>query len=201
MEQHQGGSVGWLTGAVQPGSGNYPKAPSIDQVLAGRLSTGKAYSSLEFAVRWATGKSKGKLSPMNAMFFDTASMNAPRPPRLDPQDIFTTVFGNVTGGTGTDPNAIALMRKKSILDFVGKKYDALKLKLGTEDRARLDQHLTQVRALEQRIVIPPPMTSICKQPTKVDTTGYSRRAASTRLTTAASKTPRRTRRSRSSVSS
>jgi hypothetical protein len=110
---------------------------------------------------------------MNAMYFDATSMNAPRPPRLDPQDIFTTVFGNVTGGTGTDPNAAALMRKRSILDFVGKKYDALKLKLGTEDRARLDQHLTQIRALEQRIVIPPPTTAICKQPTKVDTTGYS----------------------------
>jgi len=54
VEQHQGGSVGWLTGAVQPGGGNYPKSPSIDQVLAPRLSTGKAYQSLEFAVRWAT---------------------------------------------------------------------------------------------------------------------------------------------------
>jgi hypothetical protein len=68
------------------------------------------------------------------------------------------------------------MRKKSILDFVGKKYDALKPKLGMADRTRLDQHLTQVRSLEQRIVIttmPPPATSLCKQPTKVDTTGYN----------------------------
>jgi hypothetical protein len=177
VEQHQGGSVGWLTGAVQPGSGNYPKAPSIDQILAGRLSTGKAYASLEFAVRWATGKSHGKISPMNAMYFEAAAPNAPRPPRLDPQDIFNTLFGNITGPmTGPDPNAIALMRKKSILDFVGKKYDALKLKLGTADRARLDQHLTQVRSLEQRIMIttmPPPATTVCKQPTKVDTTGYN----------------------------
>ena len=178
VEQHQGGSVGWLTGAVQPGSGNYPKSPSIDQVLAGRLSTGKAYQTLEFAVRWATGKSHGKISPMNAMYFDAATPNAPRPPRLDPQDIFNTLFGDITGGGmgGPDPNAIALMRKKSILDFVGKKYDALKTKLGTADRTRLDQHLTQVRSLEQRIVInttPPPVTSLCKQPTKVDTAGYN----------------------------
>jgi hypothetical protein len=69
VEQHQGGSVGWLTGAVQPGSGTYPKSPSLDQVLATRLSTGKAYTSLELAVRWATGKSHGKLSPINAMYF------------------------------------------------------------------------------------------------------------------------------------
>ena len=60
VEQHQGGSVGWLTGAVQPGAGNYPKLPSIDQLLAARLSPDKAYPSLQFAVRWATGKSHGK---------------------------------------------------------------------------------------------------------------------------------------------
>ena len=131
-------------------------------------------------MRWATGKSHGKISPMNAMFFDAAAPNGPRPPRLDPQDIFKTLFGDITSGgggsTGTDPNAIALMRKKSILDFVDKRYDGLKAKLGADDRARLDQHLTQVRSLEQRIVItttPPPATSVCKQPTKVDTTGYN----------------------------
>ena len=88
------------------------------------------------------------------------------------------------------------MRKKSILDFVDKKYSALKTKLGTDDRARLDQHLTQIRDLEQRIVItttPPPATSACKQPTKVDTTGLQPDAArSTRPTTAASRTPRPT---------
>jgi Protein of unknown function (DUF1552) len=179
VEQHQGGSVGLFTGAIQQGAGNYPAKmyPSIDQVLAPRLSTGKGYGSLQLAVRWATGKSHGKLSPMNALYF---SDSAPIPPRLDPQDIFTTLFGTPvsgTGGTGgTDANALALMRKKSILDFVDRKYSTLKTKLGTDDQARLDQHLTQVRDLESRIVItttPPPTTSGCKQPTKVDTTGYN----------------------------
>src|SRR4029079_653576 len=121
VEQHQGGSVGLFTGGVQQGSGTYPPKmyPSIDQVLAPKLSAGKAYGSLQLAVRWATGKSHGKLSPMNALYF---SDTAPIPPRLDPQDIFNTLFGSITGGTGgtggTDPNALALMRKKSILDFV-----------------------------------------------------------------------------------
>jgi len=174
VEQHQGGSVGLFTGAIQQGSGNYPAKmyPSIDQVLAPRLSAGKGYGSLQLAVRWATGKSHGKLSPMNALYF---SDSAPIPPRLDPQDIFTTLFGTpVTGTGGTDPTALALMRKRSILDFVDKKYVALKSKLGSDDSARLDQHLTQVRDLESRIVItttPPP--SACKTPTKVDTTGYN----------------------------
>ena len=71
VEQHQGGSVGLFTGAIQQGAGNYPGKmyPSIDQVLAPRLSAGKGYGSLQLAVRWATGKSHGKLSPMNALYF------------------------------------------------------------------------------------------------------------------------------------
>ena len=77
---------------------------------------------------------------------------------------------------GAGSIAIALMRKKSILDFVDKKYAGVMTTLGTDDRARLDQHLTQLRDLERRIVIttpPPTPTSVCKQPTKVDTTGYN----------------------------
>ena len=112
------------------------------------------------------------------MFFDAAAPNPPLPPRLDPQDIFNTLFGSLTGGTGAtaDASAIALMRKKSILDFVDKKYATLMTQLGTDDSARLDQHLTQLRDLERRIAItspPPTSTSACKQPTKVDTTGYN----------------------------
>ncbi len=171
VEQHQGGSVGWLTGAIQKGALNYPApSPSIDQVLATRLSTGKPFGSLQLAVRWATGKSHGKLSALNAMFFQAAAPNAPIPPRLDPQDIFTTLFGS------PDANAAALTRKRSILDYVDKKYTALMTKVGADDRMRLDQHLTQLRDLEQRIVTTTtttPPNSACKPPTKVDTTGYN----------------------------
>jgi len=109
------------------------------------------------------------------------SNTGPIPPRLDPQDIFTTLFGSLianpdAGAGGTDPNALLAMRNKSILDFVDKKYTALESNLGADDRARLDLHLTQIRSLEQRMTIvsmPPPTTSSCKAPTKVDTTGYN----------------------------
>src|SRR4029079_17807763 len=71
VEQHQGGSVGLFTGAVQQGSGNYPAKmyPSIDQVLATRLSTGKAYGSLQLAVRWATGNSHGTRPPLTGAYY------------------------------------------------------------------------------------------------------------------------------------
>lgn len=172
VEQHQGGSVGWLSGAIQPGAGNFPKSPSIDQVLASRLSVGKAFNSLEFAVRWATGKSHGKLHPINAMYFQAASPYAGIPPRLDPQDIFKTLFGStVPTGGGVD---VAMLRKKSILDYVDKKYVDLSTKLGAADKAKLDQHLTQIRDLERRIMVGQVTpTATCTPPTQVSTTGYN----------------------------
>lgn len=177
VEQHQGGEVGWLTGAIQQGASNYiaKNSPSIDQVLASRLSTGKAYGSVQLAVRWATGKSHGKLHPINAMNFDN---NGPLPPRLDPQDVFTTFFGSGgsgSGGAGGTVDQTSAIRK-SVLDFVDKKYNALESKLGADDRARLDLHLTQIRSLETRmaqIMTQPATGTACTPPMKVDTTGYN----------------------------
>ena len=175
VEQHQGGSVGLLTGAIQPGAANYPKAPSIDQVLANRLSTNLAYGSLQLAIRWATGKSHGKISAMNALYFQAAAPNAPIPPRLDPQDVFKTLFGSISSGTSASSTDAASQRKKSILDFVDKRYAALSVKLGAADRARLEEHLTQVRELEKRLSssVTPTTSGACKAPTRLDTTGYN----------------------------
>jgi hypothetical protein len=66
------------------------------------------------------------------------------------------------------------MRRKSVLDFVNKKYTALSTRLGTNDRMKLDQHLTKIREMEMSISIPPPVVSAtCKQPTRVDTANYN----------------------------
>jgi hypothetical protein len=177
VEQHQGGSVGWLTGAIQPGALSYPRSPSIDQVLASSLSKDKSYGSLQLAIRWATGKSHGKISPMNALYFQATAPNAPIPPRLDPQDIFDTLFGKLSGGTGSSADAasIALLRKRSILDFVDKRYASLSAKLGRSDQARLDEHLTKIRELENRLTAMPPVSTggVCKAPTRMNTSGYN----------------------------
>jgi hypothetical protein len=174
VEQHQGGIVGLLTGAVQPGSGNYPKAPSIDQVLAATLSAGKQRGSIEMAVRWATGKSHGRIHPINALNFEAQAPNSPIPPRLDPQQIFTDLFGTLMPGMPGETPSVEPLRKKSILDFVDKRYTALATRLGAADRMKLDNHLTKIRALETAIDnMPSPTTANCAAPTKVDTSKYN----------------------------
>jgi hypothetical protein len=172
-EQHQAGIIAWMAGTSQNGT-SYAKGPSVDQVIATRLAAQKQRSkkSLEFAVRWATGKSKGLLSPMNAINFEDNTKFSPIPPRLDPVQIWTDLFGSLTPTPGGDA---LIARKKSILDFVNKRYAALSLRLGANDRQKIDQHLTKIREIEQGLggTIPPPM--ICKAPTQVSTTDYNPR--------------------------
>ncbi|HET6146061.1 MAG TPA: DUF1552 domain-containing protein [Polyangia bacterium] len=187
-EQHQAGIIAWLTGTTQnmpppnggtptPGSNSYAKGPSLDQVIATRLMAQKTRTrkSLEFAVRWATGKSKGLLSPINAGNFEDNVTFAPIPPRLDPVQIWTDLFGSLGPNTGTDTAAL-LARKRSILDFVDRRFAALSTRLGTADRQKIDQHLTKIRELEQGLAtmtVPPP--TVCKVPTMVNTSDYNPR--------------------------
>jgi hypothetical protein len=175
-EQHQSGIIAFLTGSTQAGGGGYSNSPSIDQILATTLSAGKKKPSLNVAVRWATGKSHGALSPINCVNFENGAKPSPIPPDLDPQRIFTDLFGNLmTSGGTVDPGG-QVKRKTSILDYVDKRYAALSKKLGTLDRAKIDEHLTKIRELETSLAVNVPTSATCKPPTKVDTTGYNPRA-------------------------
>jgi hypothetical protein len=170
---HESGIVGWLTGSEQGEGGRYPNAPSIDQVIAQRISAGiKPRTSVQLAVRWATGKSHGRLSPINAANFEAAAPHAPIPPTLDPQAIFTDWFGTLDPDTANDATA-RILRKQSILDYVGRRYENLSQRLGTADRQKLEQHLTKIRELEHALENGISTTSICEVPEHVDTSDYN----------------------------
>ncbi|RYZ05404.1 MAG: DUF1552 domain-containing protein [Myxococcales bacterium] len=165
-EQDQAGLVGLWTGTSQSGSATgYASGPSIDQVLAERLSTGQRLASLPLAVRWGTGKARGLPSPMNIANYATAPGHAPIVPRLDPIQVWEDLFG-------TSDLAEAGAWDKSILDALGRRYSKLAERLGAADRARLEEHLTHVRHLETRVRA----FSSCSRPELVDTTGYDPRA-------------------------
>ncbi len=170
-EQHQAGIVGLLTGMPQGSAGQYVSGPSVDQVIAETASAGKQRASVEMAVRWATGKSHGLIHPINAMTFANDGRASPIPPRIDPQEIFDSFFGSLNPDEGA---AAERARKLSILDFVDRRYETLALRLGSNDRAKLDAHLTAVRRLETTLQgMSDPANTACIQPTRVDTTGYN----------------------------
>jgi hypothetical protein len=169
VEQLQGGMMGWLTGLVQPAGGSYVKGPSIDQVLAPRLSTGKPLPSLQMAVRWGTGRTHGRLHPLNVCTFGGAAPNSPIPPLIDPVAIWKTLFNDVARP------ATERAWEASILDAVDKRYARLAQRLGAADRQRLEAHLERIRDLEKRVgataggraCVPPPL---------IDTSDYNPKA-------------------------
>jgi len=172
-EQHQEGIVGLLTGSRQKaGANTYSNFASIDQVIAERFrAAGYTRPSTEMAVRWATGKSKGLLSAINSLNFAAGGTHPPIPPQIDPQQIFR-MFAGLTPDT-TGRRDIVTARKKSILDFVDERYAALASRLGAADKAKLEDHLTQIRQLENSLTTITPGTAVCKAPTAVSTAGYN----------------------------
>jgi hypothetical protein len=173
-EQHQAGIIGLLSGTEQNTPNTvYAHGPSIDQRLASRVLTGKPIRSLELAIRWATGKSHGRLHPINSLNFEDNTSFSPIPPRIDPQVIWDEVFGSIMTGTPTNAEAIRINRKKSILDFVDRKYVALSMRLGAGDRVRLQEHLDKIRDIEMGLVPPTTPPAMCAAPTKVDTSDYN----------------------------
>jgi hypothetical protein len=174
-EQHQAGIVAWLTGTPQSSTyRNYASGPSIDQVIANRISVGKKKKgSLQIAIRWATGKSRGRLHPINAANFEDNATFRPIPPRLDPVEIWRDLFGTIGPGAALG-GGDAIARKRSILDYVGKRYGALSKKLGAADRRTLEQHLTKIREIENGLTaVTGAANARCAAPTLVDTSDYN----------------------------
>ena len=173
-EQSQSGMIAWLTGTGQlssppngglPGTYSFAGGPSIDQLLAAKISSTKKKKSLEIALRWGTGKSHGRATPMDIVNYANDQPCTPIAPQLDPAAIWRDLFGSL--GSGPSPGAAW---DKSILDAVAHRYQALAPRLGASDKRKLDAHWQRVRELELRLSA---TGASCTAPTLADTAGYN----------------------------
>jgi Protein of unknown function (DUF1552) len=170
---HEGGMVAFLSGTPQSAQhSQYASGPSVDQVIAGIASAGKPRKSLEVAVRWATGKSHGNLHPINSLNFADDARFSPIPPRIDPVEIWDSLFKNLNPSDTTE-TANLLARKQSMLDFLDKRYVSLSQRLGAGDRVKLEEHLSQIRELENNLTAISGDNTGCVVPTVVDTSDYN----------------------------
>jgi hypothetical protein len=166
-EQSQAGLIALLTGTPQ-GPGDFAQGPSLDQVLSPRASQGRPIPSLHFAVRWGTGKSKGVVHPVNVLAYADDAAFTPIAPQIDPQAIWQSLFG------AADPQPMdgALARQRSVLDYLDRRYQSVSLRLGVEDRQRLEQHLETLRGLEATLATLPESGQGCSSLPVVDTSDY-----------------------------
>lgn len=126
---------------------------SADQVAAARVAGQTRFASLEL------GCDRSKLSGncdsgySCAYSFNIAwkTPTTPLPPETDPRLVFERLFASGSPEENAEARARRQRHERSVLDFVLEDARRLQGHLGATDRRKLDEYLTAVRELEQRI--------------------------------------------------
>jgi hypothetical protein len=127
---------------------------SIDQVIARKIGRETRFASLELTcdkVRKA-GQCDSGYSCAYLYNISWRSETTPMTPESNPRLLFERLFGS---GPAQERQASYHQRQqdqKSVLDFIMDDARSLGRELGRADRQKLDEYLTGVRELEQRIV-------------------------------------------------
>ncbi len=121
--------------------------PTVDQLIAQSHIAAKVpivHGSLNFAVKNAPGSLYTRLS--------YEAPGKPITPEASPADAFDRIFGGLSA-TNTDPAVLQRIRARraSVLDELDVELVGLQSRVSAKDRARLEEHLTSVRALEMTI--------------------------------------------------
>jgi len=147
-----GSRAGWANGI------------SIDQAIAAQIGRTTPYASLELGVRATENDVQGRISYSGA--------GAPLPPMLQPLDLYNRIFKDlvVPDQNGQMPPDPMLAERRSVLDTVGEQLTALEAKVSSEDRQKLEAHLTLVRDVERRLAQVPLTCSKPNAPTGLDPT-------------------------------
>jgi len=139
--------------------------PSIDQHIAAAIGGETLLPSLELGVE-STDTFLETL--VTHMCYGPVDQNdqykraIPIQPVDDPVQIYARLTGSTRAGT-TEQILADLQNRKSVLDYVTDDYGDLMGQLGSDDRAKLDQHLTNVRDIETRVtkLIANPTSASC----------------------------------------
>jgi len=152
---HARANATWLTGvrARKTAGADIQVGVSIDQVLAERVGNQTRIDSLELGCDKARSAGACDSGYSCAYQFNLAWKGpaTPMPPEANPKQVFERLFGNGTSNQETAARQKREQYNKSILDFVLEDANSLKRQLGATDRRKLDEYMTAVRELEERI--------------------------------------------------
>ncbi|HCH66936.1 MAG TPA: hypothetical protein DFR83_29305, partial [Deltaproteobacteria bacterium] len=125
---HGSGLAGILTGVPRVSFGI--GGPTIDQVIAQGIGGDTIYRSIQTAASDTSGESWN-------------GPNSRNPAETDPYAFYARMFGDTFVAPGEDATVDPrLGLRRSVLDAVMGDISALNSRVGAEDRARLEQHLT-----------------------------------------------------------
>ena len=141
---------------IPPGSddGRWNTTESLDQKWAREspVFNGVPVKSLQIG---ANGKMSGLQEPQNRTL-SYSGAEQPLYPVINPNDVFSRVFGSTTmpgGDTAANQAALAKLRRRreSVLTFVRADLTRVRKQFPAESRADLELHETAIRELESRL--------------------------------------------------
>ncbi|HZV05173.1 MAG TPA: DUF1552 domain-containing protein [Gemmataceae bacterium] len=151
---HARGGSTFLTGVrLRKSATDIRAGTSIDQVLAKAYGHLTRFSSLEFTCDKgpSSGVCDSGYSCAYQFNFSWSSPTTPKTPEVNPRRAFERLFGEGKPGERQANLQRRQQEDKSVLDFVLDDARAMKKRLDSADRQKLDQYLTGVREVEARI--------------------------------------------------
>lgn len=126
---------------------------SVDQVAAAKVTGQTRFASLELGCDRTklAGNCDSGYSCAYSFNISWRTPSTPMPPETDPRLLFERLFANGPAHETAEARARRQRQERSILDFVLDDARALQGRLGATDRRKLEEYLTAVRELEQRI--------------------------------------------------
>lgn len=159
-----------LAGMRQVGDGRSTKVtgPTTDQRVADTLGADSRFRSLHLRGQvlpygFDTDAYAGVLS-----FRGLGDSVVPIAPYTSPRQVFDLLTTGIPPSNPVEALRLQaeLRKRKSVLDFIDLRMGGLHARLGAADQARLERHWNEIRELERRLDLPPPVeTATCTPPT------------------------------------
>ena len=152
---HARANATFLTGArpLRTSGANLKVGISADQLAARFLAAETRLPSLELTCERVrnTGACDAGYSCAYQYNISWRSEHLPATPESNPRAVFERIYGSGSREERAVNAARRHAEQKSILDFVQNSARKMEQRLGREDREKLDEYLTGVREVEQRI--------------------------------------------------
>jgi len=155
----------FLTGcqAKKTGGADIRIGVSVDQLAADAIGKQTRFSSLEIGCEEirSSGSCDSGYSCAYSNNLSWRSETTPVAKEINPRLVFERLFGVAKDKHETEESRTRRDRNnKSILDFVNEDAQTLKNKLGANDQRKLDEYLTGVREIEERLARAQPTVEI-----------------------------------------
>lgn len=154
---HARGGATFLTSsrALKTAGADVKIGTSIDQVAAQSIRGATRLSSLELSgdINRRVGSCDSGYACAYVHNISWRSETLPMAPEINPRAVFEKLFGSGSTHEREQNFQTRIAEQKSILDFINADVRAMNKNLSSKDRQKLDEYLTSVREIEQRIAL------------------------------------------------